>query len=100
LRRVVITGIGVVSPIGLGKEVYWKALEDGKNGVGLITLFDASDFPVRIAAEVKDFEPGQWLDKKEIRRTDRVIHFAVAASDMAEFKRGRSDQGRGLFGKR
>ena len=83
MRRVVITGIGVVSPIGLGKEEYWKALEEGKNGVGLITLFDASDFPVRIAAEIKDFEPGQWLDKKEIRKTDRVIHFAVAASDMA-----------------
>lgn len=83
LRRVVITGVGVVSPIGNGKDEFWKALEEGKNGVGYITLFDASDYPVRIAAEVKDFDPGQWLEKKEARKTDRVIHFAVAASDMA-----------------
>lgn len=78
-----ITGIGVVSPIGNGKEEYWKALEEGKNGVGPITLFDVSEYPVRIAAEVKDFDPGQWMDRKEVRKTDRVIHFAVAASDMA-----------------
>lgn len=83
MRRVVITGIGVVSPIGNGKEEYWKALEEGKNGVGPITLFDVSECPVRIAAEVKDFDPGQWMDRKEVRKTDRVIHFAVAASDMA-----------------
>jgi len=83
LRRVVITGIGVVSPIGNGKEEYWKALEEGKNGVGPISLFDVSEYPVRIAAEVKDFDPGQWMDRKEVRKTDRVIHFAVAASDMA-----------------
>ena len=78
-----ITGIGVVSPIGNGKEEYWKALEEGKNGVGPISLFDVSEYPVRIAAEVKDFDPGQWMDRKEVRKTDRVIHFAVAASDMA-----------------
>lgn len=83
MRRVVITGIGVVSPIGNGKDEYWKALEEGKNGVGPITLFDVSEYPVRIAAEVKDFDPGQWMDRKEVRKTDRVIHFAVAASDMA-----------------
>ena len=83
MRRVVITGIGVVSPIGNGKEEYWKALEEGKNGVGPITLFDVSEYPVRIAAEVKDFDPGQWMDRKEVRKTDRVIRFAVAASDMA-----------------
>jgi len=60
-----------------------EALEEGKNGVGPITLFDVSEYPVRIAAEVKDFDPGQWMDRKEVRKTDRVIHFAVAASDMA-----------------
>ena len=58
MRRVVITGVGVVSPIGNSKDEFWKALEEGKNGVGYITLFDASDYPVRIAAEVKDFDPG------------------------------------------
>ncbi len=83
MRRVVITGIGVVSPIGIGKKEYWQALKEGKNGVGHITLFDASDFPVKIAAEVKDFDPTKWMDKKEVRRSDRVIHFSVAAADMA-----------------
>jgi len=83
LRRVVITGIGVVSPIGLGKRAYWDALKAGTSGVGHITLFDASDYPVRIAAEVKDFDPLRWMDKKEARRADRVIQFAVAAAEMA-----------------
>lgn len=83
MRRVVITGIGVVSPIGLGKRAYWDALKAGTSGVGHITLFDASDYPVRIAAEVKDFDPLRWMDKKEARRTDRVIQFAVAAAEMA-----------------
>lgn len=83
MRRVTITGIGVVSPIGIGKESYWQALKEGKNGVGIITLFDASKFPVRIAAEVKDFSPDKWMDHKEARRSDRVIQFAVAAADMA-----------------
>jgi len=79
----VITGIGVVSPIGLGKRAYWDALKAGTSGVGHITLFDASDYPVRIAAEVKDFDPLRWMDKKEARRADRVIQFAVAAAEMA-----------------
>ncbi len=83
MRRVVITGIGVVSPIGLGKRAYWDALKAGTSGVGHITLFDASDYPVRIAAEVKDFDPLRWMDKKEARRADRVIQFAVAAAEMA-----------------
>ena len=73
----------MVSPIGIGKESYWQALKEGKNGVGIITLFDASKFPVRIAAEVKDFSPDKWMDHKEARRSDRVIQFAVAAADMA-----------------
>ena len=83
MRRVVITGIGAVTPIGLGKEEYWKALEEGQSGVDYITLFDTSAHPVKIAAEVKGFSPEKWLDKKEARRTDRVLHFASAAADMA-----------------
>jgi len=83
LRRVVITGIGVVSPIGHGREVYWNALAAGKNGIGPVTLFDTTDFPVRIAAEVRDFDAGLYMDRKEIRRSDRVIHFSVAAAAMA-----------------
>lgn len=78
-----ITGLGVVSPIGCGIKEYWKALEEGRNGVGRITLFDASNYSVRIAAEVKNFNPEEWMDRKEARRTDRVIQFATAAAEMA-----------------
>jgi len=83
LRRVVITGMGVISPIANGREEYWKSLKEGRNGVGEITLFDPADFAVRIAAEVQDFDPERWMDRKEARRADRVIQFAVGASDMA-----------------
>jgi 3-oxoacyl-[acyl-carrier-protein] synthase II len=83
VKRVVITGLGVVSPIAIGKEEYWKALSEGKNGVGEITLFDPADFTSRIAAEVRDFKPDNWMERKEARRADRVIQFAVAAADLA-----------------
>lgn len=83
MRRVVITGLGVVSPIANGRVDFWKALEEGRNGVGPLTTFDASDLPVTFGAEVRDFDPTHWLDNKEVKRSDRVIHFAVAASDMA-----------------
>jgi len=83
LRRVVITGMGVVSPIANGREEYWRSLKEGRNGVGSITLFDPADYSVRIAAEVLDFDPENWMERKEARRADRVIQFAVAASDMA-----------------
>ncbi len=83
MRRVVITGTGAVTPIGIGKEDFWKALEEGKSGVGLISLFDTSNHTVKIGAEVKDFDPEQWLDKKEVRRTDRILHLSTAATDLA-----------------
>ena len=83
MRREVITGMGVISPIANGREEYWKSLKEGRNGVGEITLFDPADFAVRIAAEVQDFDPERWMDRKEARRADRVIQFAVGASDMA-----------------
>ncbi|MDD4023754.1 MAG: beta-ketoacyl-ACP synthase II [Synergistales bacterium] len=83
MRRVVITGMGVVSPIANGREEYWRSLKEGRNGVGSITLFDPADYSVRIAAEVLDFDPENWMERKEARRADRVIQFAVAASDMA-----------------
>ena len=82
-RRVVITGCGAVTPIGIGKEAFWNALERGENGADFITLFDTAQHNTKIAAEVKDFNPENWLDKKEVRRTDRVIHFAAAAADLA-----------------
>lgn len=83
MKRVVITGAGAVTPIGIGKEEYWKALEKGKSGVGLITLFDVSNHSVKIGAEIKNFDPEVWLDKKEVRRTDRILHISTAATDLA-----------------
>jgi 3-oxoacyl-[acyl-carrier-protein] synthase II len=82
-RRVVITGLGLISPVGIGVEPSWQALVAGRSGIGPITLFDASTYPTRIAGEVKGFEPGDWMDKKEARRNDRFIQFALAAAEMA-----------------
>jgi 3-oxoacyl-[acyl-carrier-protein] synthase II len=82
-RRVVVTGLGAVSPVGVGTEETWAALVAGKSGVGPITQFDASTFPTRIAAEVKGFDPAKYMDRKEVRRNDRFIQFALAAADMA-----------------
>jgi 3-oxoacyl-[acyl-carrier-protein] synthase II len=83
VRRVVITGLGAVTPIGCGKDDYWNALAEGRNGVSGITLFNTEGHTAKIAAEVRDFDVEPWLDKKESRRTDRVIHFVIPASDMA-----------------
>ena len=83
-RRVVITGMGVVSPVGIGTEEFWNALMAGKSGIGPITEFDAADFPVRIAGEVKDFDPVKYVgDRKAVRHMDRNVQFAVAAARMA-----------------
>jgi 3-oxoacyl-[acyl-carrier-protein] synthase II len=82
-RRVVITGIGAVTPLGIGKEVYWRGLIEGKSGVALIDSFDCSEIATRIAAQVKDFDPEQYMERKESRRMDRFTQFAVASSKMA-----------------
>src|SRR5512134_2575377 len=82
-RRVVVTGLGLVSPVGIGVEESWSALVAGKSGVGPITQFDASTFPSRIAGEVKGFDPEKYMDRKEVRRNDRFIQFVLAAADMA-----------------
>jgi len=83
MRRVVITGMGVVSPLGTGKEKNWEALMRGQSGIGRITSFDASDLPTQIAGEVKDFNPDDYIEKKEQRKMDLFIQYAVAAADMA-----------------
>ncbi|HOA83225.1 MAG TPA: beta-ketoacyl-ACP synthase II [Thermodesulfovibrio thiophilus] len=82
-RRVVVTGMGMVSPLGLDLMSSWKAVIEGKSGVGYITHFDASDYSVRIAAEVKGFDPANYIELKEVKKMDRFIHFAVAATHMA-----------------
>jgi len=79
-RRVVVTGLGVISPLGLNVADTWKNAISGKSGVGPITHFDASGYEVRIAAEVKGFDPGVYLDRKEARHMDRFSQFALAAT--------------------
>ena len=80
MRRVVITGIGIVSPIGIGVEENWKALREGRSGVGPITHFDASSLPSRIAGEVKDFSPEKWLPPKEAKKMPLFLQYAAVAS--------------------
>ena len=82
-RRVVVTGVGLVSPVGIGTEQSWQAVLEGRSGVSQISLFDASAFPCRIAGEIRGFQPEQYLEKKEIKKTGRFIQFAVAATDFA-----------------
>jgi 3-oxoacyl-[acyl-carrier-protein] synthase II len=82
-RRVAITGIGVVSPLGIGKESFWEGIAAGRSGVGTIANFDPTDFRVRIAAEVKGFDPVDFIDKKSARRMDRFAQYSVAAAKMA-----------------
>lgn len=82
-RRVVVTGIGLLSPVGNDTETTWKALLAGDSGVGPITLFDASLHAARIAAEVKGFDPLHWVEKKDVKKIDRFIQFAIAAADAA-----------------
>jgi len=83
MHRVVITGLGAITPIGLSVEEFWANLTAGVSGVGPITQFDATGFPVRIAAEVKGFDPRDYMDFKEARRSHRSTHFALAAARMA-----------------
>jgi 3-oxoacyl-[acyl-carrier-protein] synthase II len=82
-RRVVVTGVGLVSPLGVGTEATWEGLVAGRSGIGPITRFDAKDSPVRIAGEVKGFYPGLVMEPKEARKYDTFCHYALAASDMA-----------------
>jgi 3-oxoacyl-[acyl-carrier-protein] synthase II len=82
-RRVVVTGIGLVSPVGIGTESNWRALTTGQSGIGKITRFDASAFAARIAGEVKNFDPLQFVEKKDVKKMDVFIQYAIAASQFA-----------------
>jgi 3-oxoacyl-[acyl-carrier-protein] synthase II len=82
-RRVVVTGIGLVSPVGIGTQANWDALCAGQSGIGPITRFDASAFTTQFAGEVKGFDPLQFIEKKELKKMDIFIQFAVAASQFA-----------------
>jgi 3-oxoacyl-[acyl-carrier-protein] synthase II len=82
-RRVVVTGVGLVSPLGVGTAENWHALLAGKSGIGPITRFDTTEYPSRIAGEVKGFNPLDYVDKKEVKKSDTFIHFALAAARFA-----------------
>ena len=82
-KRVVVTGLGIVSPLGIGVENNWDAVTRGKSGIGPITRFDTTDFPSKIAGEVKDFKPEEYIEKKEIKKMDTFLHYSLAAGKMA-----------------
>lgn len=82
-RRVVITGIGIIAPNGIGKDAFWKAISSGKSGISPITAFDTSQFTTRFGGEVKDFDPSRFVDKKNTKRMDRTSQLAVACAKMA-----------------
>lgn len=83
MKRVVVTGTGAVTPIGIGTEEFWQNIKDGVCGIDTISRFDASAYDCRIAAEVKDFDPTQYMDKKEAKRMDLFVQYAVAGAKMA-----------------
>jgi len=82
-RRVVITGLGMVSPLGIGNDANWDALVHGRSGIGPITRFDPAAFACRVAGEVRGFNPEDWVPKKDVKKMDLFIHYAMAASEMA-----------------
>ena len=83
MKRVVVTGLGCISPVGNDINTFWSNITAGKHGIGPITKFDASDMKVKIAAEVKDFNPEQYIEKSEVRRTDLYAQYAIAAAAQA-----------------
>jgi 3-oxoacyl-[acyl-carrier-protein] synthase II len=82
-RRVVVTGLGILSPLGNDLQSSWDGIVHGRSGIGPITHFDASSFPTRIAGQVKDFDPGKWFAPKDVKKMDPFVHYGVAASMMA-----------------
>ena len=83
VKRVAVTGLGVISPVGNDKESAWKALKEGKNGISRVTKFDATDFKATLAAEVKDFDPLLYMAKGDLRKNDLYTQYAVAAATQA-----------------
>src|SRR5207302_1706964 len=82
-RRVVVTGMGLLTPVGTGIEENWSALTSGKSGIGPITQFDIKDFATKFAGEVKDFDATRWIDKREAKTHDRFINLGLVAAQLA-----------------
>ncbi len=105
-RRVVVTGVGMITPLGVSADESWAGLMEGRPGIRKITQFDASAFPTQIAGEVDGFNPEDYIELKEIKKMDRFIHFALAAATMAlrdsglqDYRREcRADRGDRRFG--
>jgi 3-oxoacyl-[acyl-carrier-protein] synthase II len=83
MEPVVVTGMGIISPVGSGVEAFWRGIRDGQSAVDVVQDYDLSEYPTRIAAQVKDFDPLQYLDRKESRHMDRFVQFAIAAAEEA-----------------
>ena len=83
MNRVVVTGLGTITPVGNDVETFWKSLTDGKCGIDFITRFDTEDYKVKVAAEVKDFDPLQYIPKSEARKMDLFCQYALAAAEQA-----------------
>lgn len=83
MRRVVITGMGTVTPVGCDVKTFWDSLINGKNGIDIVTRFDVTDFKAKLAAEIKDFDPLQYMEKSEIRKSDKFVQYAIAAASQA-----------------
>ena len=83
MTRIVVTGVGMVTPLGLDKQSTWESLLAGKSGAGAVSLFDVEPFPATIACEVKGFDASTFMNPKEVRQTDRYIQFAMAAANEA-----------------
>ncbi|MFZ5986061.1 MAG: beta-ketoacyl-ACP synthase II [Bacillota bacterium] len=92
-RRVVITGMGVVSPVGIGIDRFWNSVKEGRSGIGYLTSFDTSNMPTKIAAEVREFEADEFIDKKSVKRMDKFTQYAMAAAKLAM-------DSSGLYGKK
>src|SRR5207247_9053849 len=95
-RRVVVTGMGAITPVGNDVATTWRALIEGKSGTAPITKFDASNFPVRFAAEVKGFNPLDYMDRKEAKRADQYTQYAVAAARRAMTDAGLANGNTGM----
>src|SRR4051812_9674274 len=92
-RRVVVTGLGVITPVGNDVATTWRAILEGKSGSSAITKFDTTNFPVTFACEVKGFDPSLYMDRKEARRSDQYTQYAVGAAVQAMADAGLSEKG-------